>query len=75
MMRTTARGKIAIDSVNKAWRSPKEEREPAASAEKLDEAVISEEEEEAWLDTVNASAVESAKEAQPAEKQLQNKGS
>ena len=73
-MRTTAGGKIAIDSVNKAWRSPNEPK-AAADAEKVDEVEISKEEEDAWLDTVNASAAASAREAQPPIKRLQSSNS
>ena len=72
MMRTTAKGKIAIDSVNKAWQSPNEPKASAPDAEEPDEAEISDEEEEAWLDPVNASAAASAKEATAARKRLQS---
>ncbi len=71
MVRTTAAGKLAIDNVNKKWRSP---NEPKASNEKAlagndlskeeprelgkppAEPELTQEEEEAWLETVNASA-------------------
>ena len=75
MVRTTAAGKLAIDNVNKKWRSP---NEPKASDEKASagndlskeeadelrkasaEPDLTQEEEEAWLETVNASAASAA---------------
>lgn len=60
-MRTTAAGKIAIDTVNKTWRSPNMPKAAAADAAKQDEVAVSEEEEEAWQETVSASAALSEK--------------
>lgn len=84
MVRTTAAGKLAIDNVNKKWRSP---NEPKASDEKVSagndlskeeagelwkasaEPDLTQEEEEAWLETVNASAASAAAAGRSAAKQ------
>ena len=57
--RTSAAGKIFIDNPNKAWRSPNEPKEPG-DPDRLEGAEIPEEEEELWLETVNASAAKAA---------------
>ncbi len=60
--RTSAAGKIFIDNPNKAWRSPNEPKMPG-DLDGLEGAEIPEEEEELWLETVNASAASAAKAA------------
>ena len=71
-MRTTAAGKIAIDTVNKTWRSPNKPKAAAADAAKLDEVEVLKEEEEAWLETVSASAALSEKGSDAAGRRLQD---
>ena len=53
VFRQTAAGNIAVDCVNKAWRSP---NAPRAAAQGEDKEAM-DEEDEAWLDAVNAQAI------------------
>ncbi len=75
LTRATAVGKIALDSFNKAWRSPNKPKAVAADAAEPDDVEITQEEEEAWLETVSASAVSSARESKEAGQRLRNSSS
>ena len=53
LYRTKKLGNIAVDSPNKAWRSPNYPKDPAS----LDSGEALDEEDEAWLETVNMHAI------------------
>ena len=75
LTRATAAGNISFDAVNKAWRAPNEPKAAATDAVKPDDVELTEEEEEAWLETVSASAASQAKDSKEAGGRLQSSSS